>query len=68
MSRTTDDILTVAQRAIGIGRQFLPTYSNPFSPRKFTQPQLFAEGGIGGEEKMSGTEKRTEKRDRSNTQ
>lgn len=42
MSRTTDDILTVAQRAMEIGRRCLPTYSNPFSPRKFTQPQLFA--------------------------
>jgi len=42
MSRTTDDILIVAQRAMEIGLRCLPAYSNPFSPRKFTQPQLFA--------------------------
>ncbi len=42
MSRTTDHILIVARRALEIGRQCLPAYSNLCSPRKFTQPQLFA--------------------------
>lgn len=42
MSRTTDSILTVARMALEVGRQTFDDYSHPCSPKKFTQPQLFA--------------------------
>lgn len=42
MSRTTKSTLAVARQALEAGRQALPPYSHRFSPRKFTQPQLFA--------------------------
>jgi len=42
MSRTTDECITLARRALEVGRQCLPSYSHHYSPKKFTQPQLFA--------------------------
>lgn len=42
MSRTTDECLTLARRALEVGQQCLPSFSHPCSPKKFTQPQLFA--------------------------
>jgi hypothetical protein len=32
----------VAKEALEVGRQALPPFSHRFSPKKFTQPQLFA--------------------------
>lgn len=42
MSRTTKSTLAVARQALEAGRKALPPYSHRFSPRKFTQSQLFA--------------------------
>ena len=42
MSKTTKSALAVARQALAVGRQALPDYSHRFSPKKFTQPQLFA--------------------------
>jgi hypothetical protein len=42
MSRTTKSATEFAGHALEAGRAALPDYSSPFSPRKFTQPQLFA--------------------------
>ncbi len=42
MSRTTKSALAVAKEALEAGRKALPPYSHRFSPKKFTQPQLFA--------------------------
>ncbi len=42
MSRTTDECLTLARRAREVGEQCLPRHSHLCSPKKFTQPQLFA--------------------------
>ncbi len=42
MSRTTKSATEFAKHALEAGRAALPDYSSPFSPRKFTQPQLFA--------------------------
>jgi len=42
MSRTTKSATEFAKEALAAGRAVLPDYSSPFSPRKFTQPQLFA--------------------------
>jgi hypothetical protein len=42
MSRTTKSATEFARAALTAGRACLPDYSSPFSPRKFTQPQLFA--------------------------
>lgn len=42
MSRTTKSPLAVAREALEAGRRALPDYAHPNSPRKFTQPQLFA--------------------------
>lgn len=42
MSRTTKSATEFAKEALLAGRAALPDYSSPFSPRKFTQPQLFA--------------------------
>lgn len=42
MSRTTDSVLELAQRALAAGRMVLLDYAHLFSPKKFTQPQLFA--------------------------
>jgi len=42
MSRTTKSALAVAEQALQAGRKALPPYSHRFSPKKFSQPQLFA--------------------------
>jgi len=42
MSRTTDECLTLARRALEVGQQCLPSYSHPCSPHKYRQDQLFA--------------------------
>ena len=42
MSRTSKSPRTVALEALAAGEAALPAYSHPCSPRKFTQPQLFA--------------------------
>jgi hypothetical protein len=42
MSRTTKSATEFAKQALKAGRAVLPEYSSPFSPKKFTQPQLFA--------------------------
>jgi hypothetical protein len=42
MSRTTKSATEFATEALLAGKAALPDYSSPFSPRKFTQPQLFA--------------------------
>lgn len=42
MSRTTKSTLTVARLALEAGQRVFTPYSHRFSPRKFTQPQLFA--------------------------
>ncbi len=42
MSRTTHSILSLARTALDIGRQTFDLYAHPNSPKKFTQPQLFA--------------------------
>ncbi len=40
MSRTTKSATEFARVTLAAARQALPDYSSPFSPRKFTQPQL----------------------------
>ena len=42
MSLTSKSPRTVALEALAAGEMALPAYSHPCSPRKFTQPQLFA--------------------------
>lgn len=42
MSKTTDSVLSLAQQALEVGRETFDDYSHPNSPKKFTQPQLFA--------------------------
>jgi hypothetical protein len=42
MSRTTKSATEFAKIALAAGQDALADYSSPFSPRKFTQPQLFA--------------------------
>lgn len=42
MSRTTRSALALARAAYRFGREALPDYSHRNSPRKYTQPQLFA--------------------------
>ena len=42
MSTTTKDPLALARVALEVGEAALAPYSHPKSPRKFTQPQLFA--------------------------
>ena len=42
MSRTSKSPRTVALEALATGEAALPLYSHPCSPKKFTQPQLFA--------------------------
>ena len=39
---TSKSTLTVAQEALKAGQESLPDYRRPKSPKKFTQPQLFA--------------------------
>ncbi|MCL5279070.1 MAG: hypothetical protein M1376_04090, partial [Planctomycetes bacterium] len=39
---TSKSTLTVAQEALKAGQESLPDYRHPKSPKKFTQPQLFA--------------------------
>jgi len=39
---TSKSTLTVARMALRVGRDALPDYARPKSPRKFTQPQLLA--------------------------
>jgi hypothetical protein len=40
--KTTKSTLTVAREALKAGQESLPDYRRPQSPKKFTQPQLFA--------------------------
>jgi hypothetical protein len=42
MSTFTKSSLRVAQRALAAGRAALRPYADKYSPKKFTQPQLFA--------------------------
>lgn len=42
MSKLTKSPLRVARHALAVGTQALPPYAHRFSPKKFTQPQLFA--------------------------
>jgi hypothetical protein len=42
MSRTSKSPRTVALEALAAAHEALPLYSHPCSPKKFTQPQLFA--------------------------
>jgi hypothetical protein len=42
MSRTSKSPRTVALEALAAAEAALPAYSHPCSPKKFTQPQLFA--------------------------
>lgn len=42
MSTLTKSPLRVARLALAVGRRCLRTYAHKFSPKKFTQPQLFA--------------------------
>src|SRR5579862_7714370 len=42
MSLTTKSPLRVARQALAIGAKALPVYAHKFSPKKYTQPQLFA--------------------------
>jgi hypothetical protein len=42
MRSLTKSPLAFARAAVAAGKHRLPEYSHPFSPRKFTQPQLFA--------------------------
>jgi hypothetical protein len=41
MSRTTKSATEFAKVTLDSARRVLPDYSSPFSPKKFTQPQLF---------------------------
>jgi hypothetical protein len=40
MSRTTKSATEFATVTLSAAKQVLPDYSSPFSPKKFTQPQL----------------------------
>src|SRR5512133_1977948 len=40
--KTSKSTLTVAREALKAGQESLPDYRHPKSPKKFTQPQLFA--------------------------
>jgi hypothetical protein len=42
MQRTCKSPRKVTLEAFEVGKQTLPAYSHRFSPKKFTQPQLFA--------------------------
>src|SRR5580692_6708039 len=42
MSTLTKSPLRVAREALAVGRRCLRPYTHKFSPKKFTQPQLFA--------------------------
>ena len=42
MSTLSKSPLRVARQALATGQQALPLYAHQFSPKKFTQPQLFA--------------------------
>src|SRR5438270_10905418 len=42
MSLTTKSPLRVARQALAVGSEALPLYPHKFSPKKYTQPQLFA--------------------------
>src|SRR5829696_5607434 len=42
MSTTTKSPLAVARRALRAGADALPPYAHRFSPKVYTQPQLFA--------------------------
>lgn len=42
MSRLSKSPVKVAKVALKVGMESLPDYSHPKSPRRFTQPQLFA--------------------------
>jgi hypothetical protein len=42
MSITTKSPLRVAEQALAVGTNAFPLYAHRFSPKKFTQPQLFA--------------------------
>jgi hypothetical protein len=42
VSTLTKSPLRVARQALAVGRRCLRTYAHKFSPKKFTQPQLFA--------------------------
>src|SRR5438477_11514626 len=42
MSRTTKSATEFAKVTLETARRVLPDYSSPFSPQKFTQPQLLA--------------------------
>jgi hypothetical protein len=42
MSKLTKSPLRVARHALAVGQTTLPSYTHRFSPKKFTQPQLFA--------------------------
>ena len=42
MSTLTKSPLRVARHALAVGQQVLPPYAHRYSPKKFTQPQLFA--------------------------
>lgn len=40
--KTQKNPIALARTALAAGKKALPAYSHPKSPRKFTQPQLFA--------------------------
>jgi hypothetical protein len=42
VSKLSKSPLRVARQAMAVGTQALPRYAHKYSPRKFTQPQLFA--------------------------
>jgi len=42
VSKLSKSPLRVARQALAVGTQALPLYAHKFSPKKFTQPQLFA--------------------------
>jgi Transposase DDE domain len=42
MSTTTKSPLRVARQALAVGTNALPLYAHKYSPKKYTQPQLFA--------------------------
>jgi len=42
MSKTCKSPRMVAREALAVGTEALPLYSHECSPKKFTQPQLFA--------------------------
>jgi hypothetical protein len=42
MSQTSKSPLAVARAALAVGADVLPAYAHRFSPRRYTQPQLFA--------------------------